>query len=234
MSLRDKKNKSATHHTTALQVEGTAEQNGFTAKIRWLILVGGVRISVLCSKQRIQSLYFYHCKYTHFFESVQLLCENQKISCQNTFWQGLPKVMLEKGLGASYDNLNGNENQRGSSLEAPSPVSRPNEYHGRMSVEECQSDGRRRSPALGLPSHSSASSASHPDADYLFPFARLCVLQSIWQFSIEVSPPLLQAVTWSASISDSFQMRVLLVPPSSTQCGQLLTPFSLASLVWRA
>ena len=38
---------------------------------------------------------------------------------------------------------------------------------------------------------------------YLFPFARLCVLQSISQFSGSVLPPLLQAVTWSASISDS-------------------------------
>ena len=36
---------------------------------------------------------------------------------------------------------------------------------------------------------------------YLFPFALLCVLHSIWQLSISVEPPLLHAVTWSASIS---------------------------------
>ena len=36
---------------------------------------------------------------------------------------------------------------------------------------------------------------------YRFPLARLCDLQSIWQFSGEVAPPLLQAATWSASMS---------------------------------
>ena len=36
---------------------------------------------------------------------------------------------------------------------------------------------------------------------YLFPLALLCVLHNIWQFSIFVLPPLLHAVTWSASIS---------------------------------
>lgn len=35
---------------------------------------------------------------------------------------------------------------------------------------------------------------------YRFPLARLCDLQSIWQLWISVAPPLLQAVTWSASI----------------------------------
>lgn len=30
---------------------------------------------------------------------------------------------------------------------------------------------------------------------YLFPFARLCVMQSISQFEASVAPPLLQAVT---------------------------------------
>ena len=34
------------------------------------------------------------------------------------------------------------------------------------------------------------------DISYLFPFALLCVLHSIWQFSIDVAPPLLHAVTW--------------------------------------
>ena len=36
---------------------------------------------------------------------------------------------------------------------------------------------------------------------YLLPFERLCVLHNISQFSIDVAPPLLHAVTWSASIS---------------------------------
>lgn len=44
---------------------------------------------------------------------------------------------------------------------------------------------------------------------YLFPFARLCVTQSISQLLASVAPPLLHAVTWSASISESFHIRVL-------------------------
>ena len=39
------------------------------------------------------------------------------------------------------------------------------------------------------------------NSHYLLPFARLCVLHNISQFSIVVAPPLLHAVTWSASIS---------------------------------
>ena len=140
---------------------------------------------MLCSKQRIKSLIFITAN-IHFFLNLCNFCARiKKYHVRTPFGKDYPRcrhtlpkvmarskglddlgctlpkvgVMQEKGLGASYDNLNGNENQRGSSLEAPSPVSRPNEYHGRMSVEECQSDGRRRSPALGLPSHSSASSA---------------------------------------------------------------------------
>ena len=46
--------------------------------------------------------------------------------------------------------------------------------------------------------------------DYLFPFALLCVWQSIWQLEISVAPPFDHAVTWSASISVSFQIRVRL------------------------
>lgn len=42
---------------------------------------------------------------------------------------------------------------------------------------------------------------------YLFPLARLWVLQSIWQLEMSVAPPLLHAVTWSASISLYFQIR---------------------------
>ena len=36
---------------------------------------------------------------------------------------------------------------------------------------------------------------------YRLPLARLWVIQSIWQFLVELSPPLLHADTWSASIS---------------------------------
>ena len=42
---------------------------------------------------------------------------------------------------------------------------------------------------------------------YRFPFARLWVLQSIWQFLMSVAPPFDHAVTWSASISLNFQIR---------------------------
>ncbi len=45
---------------------------------------------------------------------------------------------------------------------------------------------------------------------YRLPLARLWVVQSIWQFLAEESPPLLQAVTWSASISFSSYTFVLL------------------------
>ena len=48
------------------------------------------------------------------------------------------------------------------------------------------------------------------DAYYLLPFARLCVLHNIWQFLMSVAPPLLQADTWSASISDKLQILCLL------------------------
>ncbi len=44
---------------------------------------------------------------------------------------------------------------------------------------------------------------------YLFPFDLLCVLQSISQLLRSVAPPLLQAATWSASISASFQILFL-------------------------
>lgn len=38
---------------------------------------------------------------------------------------------------------------------------------------------------------------------YLFPLARLWVLHSIWQFLAVLSPPLLHAETWSASIKSN-------------------------------
>src|SRR5687768_15099526 len=46
-----------------------------------------------------------------------------------------------------------------------------------------------------------ASHAALWHAHYRFPFARLWVAQSIWQFLAELPPPLLHAATWSASIS---------------------------------
>ena len=51
---------------------------------------------------------------------------------------------------------------------------------------------------------SAAQTADFPvRPSYRLPFARLCVIQSIWQFLAELSPPLLHAETWSASISSS-------------------------------
>ena len=44
---------------------------------------------------------------------------------------------------------------------------------------------------------------SRGNSRYRFPLARLCVLHSIWQLAADVSPPLLHAVTWSASISSN-------------------------------
>lgn len=52
---------------------------------------------------------------------------------------------------------------------------------------------------------------------YLLPFALLCVLQSIWQLSMLVLPPRLHAVTWSASISVSFHIRLWLGPDDMAQ-----------------
>lgn len=46
-----------------------------------------------------------------------------------------------------------------------------------------------------------SASAAACSCRYLFPFALLCVLHSIWQLSMLVAPPLLHAVTWSASMS---------------------------------
>ena len=45
-------------------------------------------------------------------------------------------------------------------------------------------------------------------SSYLFPFALLCVLHNIWQLATSVAPPLLHAVTWSASISLKSQILV--------------------------
>jgi hypothetical protein len=55
---------------------------------------------------------------------------------------------------------------------------------------------------------------------YLFPLDLLCVLHNIWQFLISVVPPLLQAATWSASISVNFQMFFLLASGPRAQSGQ--------------
>jgi hypothetical protein len=63
---------------------------------------------------------------------------------------------------------------------------------------------------------------------YLFPFALLCVLQSIWQFLSSVTPPLLQAATWSASISASFHILRLLASWPSAHSGQIGFPLVFA------
>ena len=55
------------------------------------------------------------------------------------------------------------------------------------------------------------------------PFARLCVLQSIWQLERSVAPPLLHAATWSASISENFQIRFALASCPTAQSGQFET-----------
>ena len=55
---------------------------------------------------------------------------------------------------------------------------------------------------------------------YLFPFALLCVLHNIWQFLTVVAPPLLHEATWSASISASFQILLLLASWPRAQSGQ--------------
>ena len=68
---------------------------------------------------------------------------------------------------------------------------------------------------------------------YLFPFNILCVLHSIWQLDTSVAPPFDQAVTWSASISASFQILLLFAPFSCTQCGQFEMPCACARAVWR-
>jgi hypothetical protein len=64
------------------------------------------------------------------------------------------------------------------------------------------------------------------------PFARLCVTQSISQFSLDVDPPLLHAVTWSASISSSRQSLALFVVLPAAQSGQFDTPVARAFVVW--
>ncbi len=63
---------------------------------------------------------------------------------------------------------------------------------------------------------------------YRLPLARLWVLQSIWQFFWSVGFFLLQAATWSASISACDQIFLALASCPRVQCGQLETPFSLA------
>ena len=80
---------------------------------------------------------------------------------------------------------------------------------------------------------SAARDDCHLDFDllYRFPFARLCVLHNIWQFLIFVSPPLLQAATWSASISFSFQILVLLASCPMAQSGQFDLPLAWALVV---
>ena len=61
-----------------------------------------------------------------------------------------------------------------------------------------------------LPAPFGARGGRSAERPYLFPFARLCILQSIWQLLMSVAPPLLHAATWSASISASFHTRAAL------------------------
>ena len=62
------------------------------------------------------------------------------------------------------------------------------------------------------------------DEPYRFPFARLWVLHSIWQLWMSVAPPLLQAVTWSASMSLNFQIfaRLAACPMAHTTTSLVL------------
>ena len=55
---------------------------------------------------------------------------------------------------------------------------------------------------------------------YRLPLARLWLMQSIWQFSAELPPPLLHAETWSASISVNFHILLLLAAWPTAQSGQ--------------
>ncbi len=66
---------------------------------------------------------------------------------------------------------------------------------------------------------------------YLFPFARLCDLQSISQFPIFVPPHLLHAETWSASISASFHILFLFASCPIAQYRQFEIPLLSASAV---
>ena len=66
---------------------------------------------------------------------------------------------------------------------------------------------------------------------YLFPFALLWDLHNISQLFVSVAPPLLQAVTWSASISASFQILVLFASCPIAQKEQFETPFFSDSAV---
>ncbi len=66
---------------------------------------------------------------------------------------------------------------------------------------------------------------------YLFPFALLCVWQSIWQLEISVAPPFDQAVTWSASISMNLYIRVRLASFPIAQRGQLDSSWAFATSV---
>ena len=81
-----------------------------------------------------------------------------------------------------------------------------------------------------------SSGATAPDSSsqshvHRFPFALLCVLHNIWQFFSFAPPPLLHAVTWSASISLSSQTLLLFASCPMAQCGQFDFPSALAFLV---
>ena len=67
-----------------------------------------------------------------------------------------------------------------------------------------------RAHSGGMSAHSSEmrahSGGMSAHLAYLFPLARLWVLQSIWQFLASVAPPFDHAATCSASISANFQI----------------------------
>ena len=56
-------------------------------------------------------------------------------------------------------------------------------------------------------------------------------MQSIWQFSGELPPPLLHAETWSASISSNLYILPLFASCPTAQSGQLDSFFAFAALV---
>ena len=138
---------------------------------------------------------------------------------------GCVAPLLSEGLGeARADYLPQPLQKEGSKRVCPyrsyksirpfSPLSLPF-----LSPLRSESGKAERSPIKPLRSGASETSANH-----LLPFARLCVLQSIWQFSMSVEPPRLQAVTWSASMSRKSQIFVWFWSWPMAQSGQLLTP----------
>src|SRR5579864_7183075 len=87
----------------------------------------------------------------------------------------------------------------------------------------------RCNPLFGGLARSSRVAAARPY--YRLPFARLWVIHSIWQFLAELSPPLLHAETWSASISANCHILLLLAAWPTAQSGQFDVPLASAAAV---